>query len=69
MTEYPCGGGKADRGEQGETDREGSRVAEELVLVQDGDRWKPPNEKFSSNIVAVLLCVKERRQGLLFQKK
>jgi hypothetical protein len=61
VTEYRCGGGgKADRGEQGETEREGSRVEEALLLAHEGEREKP-NEKLSSNIVnAVLFCAKAR---------
>ena len=40
-------------GEQGETEREGSRVEEKSLPVQDGEREQEPKEKFSSNMVAV----------------
>jgi hypothetical protein len=41
-------------GEQGETDREGSRVVGEGSLsVQEGEREKDEKLKFSSNMVAV----------------
>lgn len=42
-------------GEQGETDREGSRVVEEGSLsAQEGEREYEEKVKFSSNILAVV---------------
>ena len=49
-------------GEQGETEREGSRVEDSLLLAHDGER-ENENEKLSSNIVMVveLFGVRVRR--------
>lgn len=55
-------------GEQGETDREGSRVEEASLLLQDGER-SLEKVKFSSNIVKLVVrgCPWAKRlRGLLF---
>jgi hypothetical protein len=45
-------------GEQGETDREGSRVVGEGSLsAQDGERENEEKLKFSSNMVAVVVGI------------
>ena len=44
-------------GEQGETEREGSRVEESLLLAHDGERENDVNEKLSSNIVVVVVLM------------
>ena len=41
-------------GEQGETEREGSRVEDSLLLAHEGER-ENVNEKLSSNIVVVVV--------------
>jgi hypothetical protein len=41
-------------GEQGETEREGSRVEDSLLLAHDGER-ENVNEKLSSNILVVVV--------------
>lgn len=41
-------------GEQGETEREGSRVEDSLLLANDGER-ENANEKLSSNMVVMML--------------
>jgi hypothetical protein len=47
-------------GEQGETDREGSRVVGEGSLsAQEGERENEEKEKFSSNMVAIVVGVVE----------
>lgn len=40
-------------GEQGETEREGSRVEDSLLLAHEGER-ENANEKLSSNIMVVV---------------
>ena len=48
-------------GEQGETEREGSRVEDSLLLSHDGER-ENVNEKLSSNILAVTVEVRRSRE-------
>lgn len=54
-------------GEQGETEREGSRVDERSLSVQDGEREQELKVKFSSNIIAVCGASGDRAQEVIGQ--
>jgi hypothetical protein len=47
-------------GEQGETEREGSRVEDSLLLAHDGER-ENVNEKLSSNMLVVVVAMRSEQ--------